>query len=318
MTGKTLKKGSRCTICKSKNEKNKAVVFLPHHRLALCKKHYLEWFERRVAKTIKDFKMFNKNEKILVAVSGGKDSLVLWNVLNNLGYETEGMYIDLGIDEYSEDSKKLSVNFSNKINKKLNIVSIREEVASIPDIDKLTNKPACSACGTVKRYYMNKYAKNLGFQVIATGHNLDDETAVLFGNTLHWDLKYLKKQYPVLKEENGFIRKVKPLCKITEKETALYAFFTDIEYIEYECPFSEGASSIEYKEILSKIEEKHPGTKLQFYSNFVKSIYPILSEYDKKQSEEIKLCKKCGEPSFNEICSFCRLKELVNIGNTNN
>jgi len=303
-----LKKGTRCTVCKAKGYKDKAVVFLPHHRLALCKKHYVEWFEKRVEKTIKEFRMFSKKDRILVAVSGGKDSLSLWNALVKLGYEADGFYIDLGIDSYSEDSKKLSQNFSKKLGRVLHIVSLKDEIGTIPEIDKATNRPACSACGTVKRYYMNRYAKKLDYSVIATGHNLDDETAVLFGNTLHWDVDYLKRQYPVLEEEEGFIKKVKPLCKITEKESALYAFFNGIEYIEYECPFSEGASSIEYKEILSRIEEKHPGTKLQFYTNFLKRMYPILKQQEEKQ---LKICTVCGEPSFTDVCSVCKLREKV-------
>lgn len=285
-----LKEGSRCTVCKSKGEKNKAAVFLPHHRLALCKKHFLQWFEKRVEKTIKQFKMFSKKDRILVAVSGGKDSLALWNALTNLGYTADGFYIDLGIDNYSQDSKQLAVNFSSKIGRPLHIVSLREELAPISAIDSISNRPACSACGTVKRYYMNRFARENGYSVIATGHNLDDETAVLFGNTLHWDINYLSRQYPVLEEEEGFVRKVKPLCKITEKESALYAFFSGIEYIEYECPFSEGASSIEYKELLSQLEEKHPGTKLQFYTNFLKNMYPILKQYKEKKSEMLRKC----------------------------
>ncbi len=312
-----LKKGSRCTICKAKGGKEKAVVFLPHHRLALCRDHYIQWFEKRVEKTIKEFRMFSKKDRILVAVSGGKDSLTLWNVLTKLGYEADGFYIDLGIDQYSEDSKNLSLRFSERIGRPLHIISLKDEIAPIPVIDKSTNKPACSACGTAKRYYMNRYAKQLGYNIIATGHNLDDEVAVLFGNTLHWDIKYLKKQYPVLREEGGFIRKVKPLCKITEKESAMYAFFNDIEYIEYECPFSEGASSIEYKEILSKIEEKHPGTKLQFYTNFLKNMYPIIKEHYEKESQ-INICKICGEPSFSDICGMCRLKKAVEKSGVHN
>ncbi|WP_457643166.1 TIGR00269 family protein [Persephonella sp.] len=306
-----LKKGTRCTVCKSKGEKTKAVVFLPHHRLALCREHFIQWFEKRVEKTVKEFRMFSRKDRILVAVSGGKDSLALWNALVKLGYEADGFYIDLGIDQYSQGSKELAYSFSEKIGRTLHIVSLKEQIAPIPVIDKATDRPACSACGTVKRYYMNRYAKQLGYSIIATGHNLDDEVAVLFGNTLRWEIDYLKRQYPVLKEEKGFIKKVKPLCKITEKESALYAFFNNIEYIEYECPFSEGASSIEYKEFLSKLEEKHPGTKLQFYLNFLKKMYPILKEHESKQAEEVKTCVICGEPSFSDICSFCRLKQKV-------
>ena len=221
-----LKQGTRCTICKSKGQNNKAVVYLPHHRLALCKPHYIEWFEKRTQKTIKEFKMFKPDEKILVAVSGGKDSLALWNALTKLGYEADGFYIDLGIGEYSEESKQLSIDFANRIGRKLHIVPMKEKIAPIPTIKESTKRPACSACGTVKRYYMNKIAKDLGYSVIATGHNLDDEVATLFGNTLGWDINYLKRQYPVLEEENGFVRKVKPLCKIQKKKVRCIHFST--------------------------------------------------------------------------------------------
>ena len=254
--------------------------------------------------------MFSRKDRILVAVSGGKDSLSLWNALVKLGYEADGLYINLGIGEYSEDSKRLSEDFAKRINRNLHIVDLKEEIASIPQITESVNKPACSACGSVKRYYMNKTAKELGYNIIATGHNLDDEVAVLFGNTLNWDIEYMRRQYPVLEEESGFIRKVKPLCKITEKESALYAVFNGIDYIEYECPFSEGASSIRYKEIWSQIEQQSPGSKLRFYTGFLKKMQPILKEKEKRESE-LRTCVVCGEPSFNEICSVCKLKQRL-------
>ena len=307
-----LRKGTKCKICKTKGKSSKAVVFLAHHRLALCKEHFIEWFERRVDKTVKEFNMFRKSERILVAVSGGKDSLALWNALIKLGYISDGLYIDLGIGDYSESSKELAQKFADRVGRKLHIVSLKEDIYSIPTIKEFTDRPACSSCGIVKRYYMNKCAKELGYSVVATGHSLDDEAAVLFGNTLHWDLKYLSKQYPILLEDEGFIRKVKPLCKITEKESALYSFFNNIEYIEYECPFSEGALSIEYKTILNQLEEKHAGTKLKFYSDFIKKIYPIFRELQKEDRVTLKKCEVCGEPSYSEVCGFCKLKMAVN------
>jgi len=118
--------------------------------------------------------------------------------------------------------------------------------------------------------------------------NLDDEVAVLFGNTLNWDIEYMKRQYPVLEEESGFI----------------------IDYIEYECPFSEGASSIRYKEIWSQIEQQSPGSKLRFYTGFLKKVQPILRERERMESE-LRTCVICGEPSFNEICSVCKLKQKL-------
>jgi len=306
-----LKKGTKCRICKSKGENNRAVVYLPHHRLPLCKGHFVEWFDRRVERTIREFNMFDKKDRILVAVSGGKDSLALWNSLNNLGYDVDGLYIDLGIGDYSKRSKELSRKFADRIGRRLYIVELNKELYPIPTIDEKVNRPACSSCGVIKRYYMNKYARKLGYSVIATGHNLDDEAAVLFGNTLQWDLKYLARQYPVLEEEGGFVKKVKPLCKITEKESALYSVFNSIEYIEYECPFSGGASSIEYKLLINQLEEKHPGTKLKFYSEFLKRIYPIFKEYSLKEKGELKRCEICGEPSNSNLCGVCRIKIQV-------
>lgn len=296
----------KCQKCGSK-----AHIYLLQHRLALCREHYIQWFENRVEKTIREFRMFDKSDKILIAVSGGKDSLSLWNALYKLGYEADGFYINLGIEDYSQKSLVLSVEFSKKIGRKLNIISLKDEIMTIPEIKNYDSRPACSICGTLKRYYMNKFARENGYRIIATGHNLDDESAVLFSNTLNWSIEYLRRQYPVLPEADGFVRKVKPLCKISEKESAMYAVLSGIDYIEEECPFSEGATSIEYKIFLSKLEEKSPGTKLRFYSEFLKKMYPVLKQHEEEFS--LNRCSICSEPTIGEICSVCALKNRLKI-----
>lgn len=286
---------------------DKAIVYLPQHRLSLCKSHYIEWYLKRVESTIKEFRMFHRNEKILVAVSGGKDSLSLWDALHRLGYKADGLYIDLGVGEYSQKSKKACEKFAQERGLELYLVDLQKEIATIPQIKEIETRPACSFCGQLKRYYMNRFARQKGYSVIATGHNLDDESATLLSNVLSWNISYLSRQFPVLPEEDGFVRKVKPLVKFTEKENALYAFLSGIDYLEEECPFAEGASSIEYKKILSQIEEKSPGTKLRFYMDFLRRLHPLL------RSEEVKLqpCKVCGEPTTVEVCSVCRLRERL-------
>ncbi len=292
----------RCQKCGQK-----ANVYLPQHRLSLCKNHYIEWYLKRVEATIREFGMFGKGEKVLVAVSGGKDSLSLWDALHKLGYKADGLYINLGIGEYSQRSKALCERFAKERGLELHGVELSKEIATIPEIKRVENRPACSFCGQLKRYYMNRFAKEKGYRVIATGHNLDDESATLFSNVLSWNMGYLSRQFPVLSEGDGFVKKVKPLVKFTEKENALYAFLSGIEYVEEECPFSEGASSIEYKKILSELEEKSPGTKLRFYMDFLRRLHPIL------QSEKVHLrpCSVCGEPTTAEVCSLCRLRERL-------
>ncbi len=307
-----------CKICKSKGIRKKAVVFIRHHKLALCKEHFIEWFERYVNRTIKDFNMFSKKEKVLVAVSGGKDSLSLWFVLNKLGYDAEGLHISLGIEEwsYSAESLKLCMNFSEEIGKPLHVINLKEKFGfTIEEIAKKAGRrDICSVCGTFKRYVMNMISKEKGFNVVATGHNLDDESALLLSNTIRWDLGYLGRQHPVLPEEYGFSKKVKPFCFLTEKEIVSYAILNRINFMETGCPKGKKATSRIYKTSLSYLEHEMPGTKLRFYKEFLKRGRPIF-EKEMKEKLELNECKICGMPTTSEICSVCRILERIRNAN---
>ena len=256
------------------------------HKLALCKEHYLEWIPEQTARFIKKYGMFTPNEKILVAVSGGKDSLSLWDILVRLGYQADGLYLGLGIDtstelstgagiNYSHESQRLTEKFASENNLKLHVVDIEKEYgSSIPVLAEISHRgygKPCAVCGLAKRHEMNRIARDFGYDVLATGHNLDDEAAVLFGNTLNWSGEYLLRQGPVLPGSDGLARKVKPLCRFYEREMTAYAIMRGIEYIYDECPFADGSQSIFYKETLNQLETTRPGAKLIFYLNFLEA-----------------------------------------------
>jgi uncharacterized protein (TIGR00269 family) len=299
----------------------KASVNMRQHRLALCKEHYLEWVPEQTERFIKKYSMFTRDEKILVAVSGGKDSLSLWEILIRLGYQADGLYIGLGIDEginYSHESQRLAEKFANENNLKLHIVDIEKEYGlPIPVMAERShrgyNKP-CAVCGLVKRHEMNRIARDLGYDVLATGHNLDDEAAVLFGNTLTWASDFLLRQGPVLPASEGLARKVKPLCRFYEREMTAYAIALGIEYIYEECPFADGSQSIYYKEFLNQMETTHPATKLIFYLRFLEARKSgeLFIEKNIEQSS-VHPCAKCGQlTSAPDMCSFCRMIGKVN------
>jgi uncharacterized protein (TIGR00269 family) len=169
----------------------------------------------------------------------------------------------------------------------------------------------CAVCGLAKRHEMNRIARDFGYDVLATGHNLDDEAAVLFGNTLKWLDEYILRQGPVLPGMDGLARKVKPLCRFYEREMTAYAIGRNIEYIYEECPFADGSQSIFYKEALNQLETARPGTKLTFYLNFLeaKSDGNLFIEQSVGQSQ-LHPCLKCGQPtSAPGLCSFCRMIE---------
>lgn len=300
----------KCSKCGGK-----AVISMPQHHLGLCQEHFLQWIPKQTERFIKKYGMFHHDEKVLVAVSGGKDSLSLWDVLQSLGYQTAGVYISLGIDggvNYSAESQRLAEKFARERDLELHIVDVREVTGhSIPEWADLTRRghgKACSVCGLVKRHEMNRVAGELGFDVLATGHNLDDEAAVLFGNTLTWTGEYLLRQGPVLPGIPGLSRKVKPLCRFYEREMTAYALLRGIEYIYDECPFSVGASSIYYKELLNQIENTRPGTKLVFYLNFLDAREKGLFVERDELQRELHPCIRCGQPtSAPEMCSYCRM-----------
>ncbi len=299
----------------------KAVINMPQHNMGLCKDDFLQWLPEQMQKHIKKQKMFTPEEKILVAVSGGKDSLALWDMLNILGYQADGLYIALGIDEgisYSSESQRLTEKFANARGLNLHVVNMTADYGiDLPTLAKETrrgrDKP-CSSCGLVKRHEMNRIARDFGYDVLATGHNLDDEAATLFSNTLQWNGDYLIRQHPVLAERDGLARKVKPLFRFYEKEMAAYTLLRGIEYIYDECPFAEGSTSTQYKELLNQLEHEHPGTKIHFFTKFLSAKKKgLFAEPTTKIVPELHICPKCGQPtSAHEICTFCRMMDRVN------
>ena len=285
------------------------------HKLALCKPHFLEWIPAQTERFIKKYEMFTRYQRILVAVSGGKDSLSLWDILMKLGYQVDGLYISLGIGDeggYSDLSRQMCENFSRERDQKLHIVDIKREYGeTIPQLTQRTRRgkiKACSVCGLTKRHVMNQISIYFNYDVLVTGHNLDDEAAVLFGNTLHWDGDLMIRQAPVLPAIPGFTRKAKPLCRFYEKEMAAYAILSGIDYIYEECPYSIGSTSIYYKQQLNRMEHNNPGEKLRFYLHFLKAKESGLFAEPYEISQNLHECKKCGQPtSADGICSFCRM-----------
>jgi tRNA-5-methyluridine54 2-sulfurtransferase len=302
----------KCRKCGSK-----ASVNMRQHKLALCKDHYLEWLPEQTERFIHKYQMFTPEDKILVAVSGGKDSLGLWDILVRLGYQADGLYIGLGIDDgidYSENSHFLTQAFADAHGLKLHVIDIAQEYGQpIPVLSEITKRGKgrpCSVCGLAKRHEMNRIARDLGYAVLATGHNLDDEAAVLFGNTLHWSGEYLLRQGPVLPESQGLARKVKPLCRFYEREMTAYTLLRGIEYIYDECPYAVGSKTTYYKELLNQLENDRPGAKLTFYTRFLEARKEGLFVPQDQVQALLIACPGCGQPtSAPGLCSFCRLME---------
>jgi len=293
----------KCTVCKEK-----AVFKVLRANASFCKEHYNEFIHKQVSSAVKKYKMLDKKDRIMVCVSGGKDSLVLWHILNYMGYDVSGMYIDLGIKGYSEQSKNKVIKFAEKFSLDYKIADLTAGGHPVIDVASKTHRTTCSVCGLIKRYYFNKESYEGGYDVVATGHNLDDESARLFGNILNWNMDHLGKMSPVLPAHGEAIKKkVKPLIKLSEQEVAVYAIINGIDYIQQECPESKGATSLAYKDALNGIEINSPGVMNFFYSKFLEDASPMFEEKLEEKGMTAGECSVCGMPSFSETCSFCTL-----------
>jgi uncharacterized protein (TIGR00269 family) len=295
--------GSKCRTCREP-----AIIDLARHNANFCAEHFLELCRRQVTKAIEKYEMFATDERILVAVSGGKDSLAVWDLLIELGYEADGLYVGLGIGEYSDVSGEYAQRFADERGLTLITVSLRGDYGyDIPTASKATRRVPCSACGLSKRHLFDKAALDGGYTALVTGHNLDDEAAVLLGNTMRWEIDYLARQLPVLPARNGFPKKVKPLVRLTERETAAWCIVRGIDYLVDECPMAAGNRHLGYKDTLNAMEAQSPGSKAAFYLNFIERMAPLLADHATVEREAVHACTECGAPTSGDVCAFCRL-----------
>jgi len=297
----------RCLKCQEQ-----AQVELRQHHAAYCRDHFLDFVGKQVQRSLEHYRMLSPGDSVTVAVSGGKDSLSLWDILNSLGYRTVGLHIQLGIGDYSKQSLDKTLAFAQERGLPLTVVSVEEEYgASIPVLARANRREACAVCGLSKRYIMNRAALEAGTTVLATGHNLDDEVATLYGNVMHWQTGYLARQAPVLPATHPkLVKKVKPLHLLTEREMASYAILRGIDYIVEECPNAKGAKSLLYKDAINLVEVESPGTKQQFYQGFLERLRPLLKDGDEVQLRE---CERCGQVTTAEECSFCRIWDRARL-----
>jgi tRNA-5-methyluridine54 2-sulfurtransferase len=303
-----------CVVCRAP-----AVIEEPRHRAAWCPQHFVDHVQNQVRKAIdhapgsaQGERMFRYGQRLLVAVSGGKDSLALWDILVALGYDVTGLYVGLGIGGYSSRSQAICEDFAASRSLELQVVDLADTYGyTTPSGSAASGRSTCGVCGLSKRYVFNKVAVEGGYDAVLTGHNLDDEAATLLGNVLRWDEGFLARQHPVLPATgHNQLRKCKPLYRLSEREMAAYCVVRGIDYVVEECPLVDGNTGQELKAALDLIEAGAPGTKARFLFGFLEE------QADRYQpagdeASPLRSCATCGMPTTTVDCAFCRQRERI-------
>jgi uncharacterized protein (TIGR00269 family) len=293
-----------------------AKVEVARANAAFCADCFLRYVRNQVTKAIEEHSMFSTTDRLLVCVSGGKDSLALWDMLMDMGYDTTGFHIVLWTgDEYAAESREKCEAFADARGGKLVVHDLKEQEGfTIEQIARGGRRTPCSVCGLTKRYLTNLAATQGGYDVLVTGHNLDDEAATLLGNALHWETEYIARQMPALPATHEKLsKKVKPLYRVSERETAAYAILRGIDYIVEECPLVAGNTQLRYKDALNLLEVRSPGTKQQFLFGYLDKAAPLFHAAD---PVELRGCTSCGQPTTGEVCAYCKARAQLRKART--
>lgn len=276
--------------------------------------------EQKTSKTMSKYSMLNYNDKIAVAVSGGKDSLSLLYIMKRIldsrhrATDLIAITIDEGIRGYRDESLKIVQEFCSNIHVPSKVLSYKEifgidmdEAIKLRSAEKMTS---CSICGTFRRRAMDIAAEAVGANVVATAHNLDDQVQSFMINILAGDVERIGWTYPepVMYGTNK-LKKIKPFVELYEQEIVFYALQRSIPFQAEECPYMHESIRTDLRQFLNKFENEHPGIKYNIYNSTTKISKAVRSGM---KTAGARVCSICRRECTSEICAACNtIKSLT-------
>lgn len=302
----------------SKCDKN-AVYLRRYTAERLCEACLKETTVNRVRKSINRHKMLRDDDRIIVAISGGKDSAVLLDVLHRIEQnypksELIPLTIDEGIRGYRDKALDAAKDLTKSLGMHLEVRKFEDMFShSLDDIVRLRGEGkvlgACSYCGVFRRRAINTAAKELSADVVATGHNMDDEAQTIMMNILRGDSQRISRtnrsrEIPV----PGLIPRIKPVIGLSERDIVAYAHQLSLPYHDVPCPYSEEAYRNDVRFFLNEMEHKRPGTLTAILCSGEAISEAFLQISD---SFEFGVCSSCGEPTPLKLCKVCKLLDDI-------
>ncbi len=265
--------------------------------------------EQKVKQTLEKIKL-DKKEKILVALSGGKDSTVTAYLLKKLGYNIEGFHINLGMGDYSRKCLEAVKELCSQLGIKLHLYDIKKEMSGsmcyIRTSIQTTNGKGlknCAICGVIKKWIMNKEARKLKVNKIATGHNLDDEAQTFLMNIMKGSPQLSANSGAITRnvKDEKFITRIKPLFYVAENDIREYSKKMKLSVVYEHCPCALDSYRIQIRQFTNSLTTKEK-------ENIMKNFDKLSDKMQKLKSDEgLNYCEICGEPSRNKICRMCQL-----------
>ena len=218
----------------------------------------------KFVKAVKDYRLINEGDKVMVCISGGKDSFLLAKCVEELkkhgGVNFDACYVCMN-PGYNELNKQMILKNAKILN-----VDLEMFESDIFDVaNTLNEKSPCYMCARMRRGYLYNKAKELGCNKIALGHHFDDvvETTLLsmfYGSEV-------KTMLPKLHSENfEGLELIRPLYLVKEANVLAWCKYNDLTFINCACKFTDRVSKSdehiskrkEMKELIKKLREMNP------------------------------------------------------------
>lgn len=300
--------------CRSCNELTQ-VVRMPEFNLNACPACFLRLYERRLRRKLEEYEMLGGAGRVAVALSGGKDSVAMLVAMQRLGwvmgFEVTALHFHLGMGEYSDANLRLVEGLAGDLGLPLHLVRIADLGLEVRRV-KAWNP--CAVCGAIKRALFNREARAAGADVVATAHTMEDILLFSLKNLLSRHYVFPR---PVLPEQPGLLRKVKPLMFTPERYNEIYCRLREIDFFPDKCPFwFPGPHRL--KDVFELLEEIVPSGKLQLLLS-LQQAFPVVREEEGEEGPAgLQACSGCGEPATQPVCALCNLRAFLNLGSDPN
>ncbi|RLD87142.1 MAG: tRNA 2-thiocytidine(32) synthetase TtcA [Bacteroidetes bacterium] len=239
-----------------------------NEKLTKYQKRHLEHVKNMTAKAINQYNMIEGGDKVLAAVSGGKDSLVMLEALTafkkfkTIRFEIEAIHIDVEDVGYLAD-----VTFLKEYAKKLSVSIYFKTIKA--GLEMRGKKAPCFVCSWHRRKTLFEFAKSNGFNKLAMGHHLDDAVETLIINmAYHGHISSLPGK---LKMFDGALHLIRPLILLTDKDTREFANIRNFTKLKQTCPFENITKRTTARKLIEQLEAIHPKARFNLF-NAMKNI----------------------------------------------
>lgn len=297
--------------------KNPSIILVRYSGAHLCRKHFSEFVEKRVKLELRRQVDLKGGERIAVAVSGGKDSMVALHLTHSIlgdrkDLEICAVTVDEGIEGYRASSIPMVAEACRSRGLEHVVVSIEDIYGmTVDDIaSRGRDLSICSYCGVLRRGAINRAARDWKATHVATGLNLDDTAQSILMNFTRGDVERLARLGPHKRVQKGLVPRIQPLRTIPESETTLYAMANGIGFHDLECPHAPEAMRNSYRRMVAELEDAYPGTRHSILASYDQVLPALEKQFP---PADLKTCA-CGEPTLSTRCKACELISSISKG----